>query len=978
LEALANNGIQLLSYHGDNIYTLSVPANTSKNKLSLVATVADITAESKLGNLKDISALPDYASYGSQAKLIIMYPEDIDYQSMLSLMRDENIEVIRSNAHDKFMEILIDKTRLDYLLNLPFVLGVESVAPPAVREDKGGRNLHRVNLVNGVGAVKNYDGAGINVLVRDDGKVFNHLDFTGRVDQSFSGPSRGDHGDGVAGIMSGSGNIDVDFAGMAPGSFMYVNDYTSGFLDETIDLHLDNNVTVTNSSYSDGCNGGYTFGTRTVDRQMLSHPTLMHVFSAGNSNNNDCGYGAGDQWGNITGGHKIGKNVIATANLDVDGGLAPSSSIGPASDGRIKPDISAHGRGHNSTAERQDYMSFGGTSAAAPVVAGVFAVLQQAYKELYEEEASAALLKGVILNTANEIGNIGPDFKFGWGIINAHRAVRVLEEGRFMTASINNGEINTHEINVPAGTKHVKVMTYWHDREGFTSNQNHLFLDLNTTLTKDGVTHMPWVLNSTPEPTLLNMPAAKGKDTKNNMEQVAIDNPEAGVYTLTIDATETTAMSGEYHVIYEFLSEDIEITYPNGNENIERRADEFIQWEAYGNEGNFLIEIIDEQDNVLKNVTVNGDQRLKSLRFPNGYGNNLKVRISRDGQVDVSDAVFRVSKHIEDVTLDTVAGQKLITWSPVDSAISYNVYRIGEKYMEIIDQVDSNLYMIPSDADFEFTWYGFSANFDEGPEGHRSRSVSSRLPPNPIITENTATPCVLQPYTFNTDNTDSLASYLWQFGIDSSPDTLFSKGPHEVVYTKRGQKVVILTITHDGGSRGVGMVVDVQRNPEGDDISFSQEANGVYTFTSNAERVEDYVWDFGDGTTGTGATVEHAYAQTGTFTVSLVAEGDCGIVTISEQVTVTLVDVEDIEIGDFDISPNPSNGHFVLSIPDLEGSDLTAKIFSMDGKLVYNTELSSSKANSSLKIGNESMSAGVYQLTLEFAGKKLTEKLIVR
>ena len=68
----------------------------------------------------------------------------------------------------------------------------------------------------------------------------------------------------------------------------------------------------------------------------------MQTFSAGNSNNQDCGYGAGNQWGNITGGHKIGKNVIATANLNENDGIIGSSSRGPASDGRIKPHF-AHG-----------------------------------------------------------------------------------------------------------------------------------------------------------------------------------------------------------------------------------------------------------------------------------------------------------------------------------------------------------------------------------------------------------------------------------------------------------------------------------------------------------------------------------------------------------------------------------------------------------------------------------------------------------
>ena len=60
----------------------------------------------------------------------------------------------------------------------------------------------------------------------------------------------------------------------------------------------------------------------------------------------NCGYGAGSGWGNVTGGHKQAKCKVA--NLTSSGSLA-SSSRGPASDGRIKPDIGAKGSSVNST-----------------------------------------------------------------------------------------------------------------------------------------------------------------------------------------------------------------------------------------------------------------------------------------------------------------------------------------------------------------------------------------------------------------------------------------------------------------------------------------------------------------------------------------------------------------------------------------------------------------------------------------------------
>src|SRR5690606_30890439 len=105
------------------------------------------------------------------------------------------------------------------------------------------------------------------------------------------------HGDGVAGIMAGAGNLLPSNRGMAAGSDVYVVNYQSNFLDNsTVTLINDGSVQITNSSYSNGCNGGYTTITRAVVQQTLDTPTLLHVFSAGNSNGNNCGYGAGSQW----------------------------------------------------------------------------------------------------------------------------------------------------------------------------------------------------------------------------------------------------------------------------------------------------------------------------------------------------------------------------------------------------------------------------------------------------------------------------------------------------------------------------------------------------------------------------------------------------------------------------------------------------------------------------------------------------------
>ena len=126
------------------------------------------------------------------------------------------------------------------------------------------------------------------------------------------------------------------------------------------------------------------------------------------------------------------KNVIATANLGENDNIQASSSRGPASDGRIKPDISAHGITRPLLTQTTHTLRVA-EPAAAPGIAGCFTQLQHVYKTLNNgSDGPSALLKAVMLNTANDLGNDGPDFIHGWGKVNALKATIALEEGRYL------------------------------------------------------------------------------------------------------------------------------------------------------------------------------------------------------------------------------------------------------------------------------------------------------------------------------------------------------------------------------------------------------------------------------------------------------------------------------------------------------------------------------------------------------------------
>lgn len=119
------------------------------------------------------------------------------------------------------------------------------------------------------------------------------------------------------------------------------------------------------------------------------------------------------------------ERVITVGAIDEKGNIFEKSSRGPASDGRIKPDIVTIGVDVPSalagTKNDESYMS--GTSMAVPQVAGAAAVLLEGFGDL-----NPADIKRVLLRSADDLGEPGPDNTFGWGAMNLSRATMYLRE----------------------------------------------------------------------------------------------------------------------------------------------------------------------------------------------------------------------------------------------------------------------------------------------------------------------------------------------------------------------------------------------------------------------------------------------------------------------------------------------------------------------------------------------------------------------
>ncbi|MCB0640809.1 MAG: S8 family serine peptidase, partial [Phaeodactylibacter sp.] len=480
-ERIRKSGIELLDYVPNKTYIASIPTSIDgETLLNLnVRSILEIPEYFKSGPNLELSPSGTWADSPETVEVHFKYYADIKPEAINAYCQADKMEILQSNGYNNFILARVHKDQVFELARLPYISFVDLAPEPGEPEDTPGRSLHRANAIDtDYAGGRKYTGAGVAVLTRDDGDVGPHIDFQGRLYQN-DNPG-GPHGDGVSGIFAGAGNLNPAFRGMASGADLYVIDYEPSFLDNTMNLHYNSGVLVTNSSYSNGCNTGYTLPAATVDQQIFQNPTLIHVFAAGNANPNNCGYGAGNQWGNITGGHKQGKNVIAAANIYNNGTLVSSSSHGPAYDGRIKPDIAANGAEHISTLPNNLYWPFGGTSGASPGIAGITAMLHEAYAQYHASEtAESALLKAILLNTANDMGNPGPDFHFGWGNVNALRAVRTIEEDRLLSDIIDQGELQVHTLNIPDNVAYARIMLYWTDRPALPGVATALINDLD-------------------------------------------------------------------------------------------------------------------------------------------------------------------------------------------------------------------------------------------------------------------------------------------------------------------------------------------------------------------------------------------------------------------------------------------------------------------------------------------------------------------
>jgi len=224
------------------------------------------------------------------------------------------------------------------------------------------------------------------------------------------------------------------------------------------------------------------------------------------------------------------------------------TSFGPTDDGRMKPDVVANGQSLYTTDDDNDadYRSISGTSFASPSVAGSVALLIRQHLDLYGPDSPllASTLRALVIHTADEAGlAAGPDYKFGWGLMNTHRAALVLTNNaawdslpHIKEVSLDSGDFI--EFDVLASTNDpLKVTIAWTDVAGPTQpyeiDPTNLVLvnDLDLRIVgPDSTVYTPWVL----DPQNPTNAATTGDNVRDNVEQVVVADAADDWYTIRV------------------------------------------------------------------------------------------------------------------------------------------------------------------------------------------------------------------------------------------------------------------------------------------------------------------------------------------------------------------------------------------------------------------------------------------------------------
>ncbi len=685
---IKQKGIELGDYLGSNAYYAQVAPGSRPSDFvgTGLRAVVPIRGEWKVVSSLLRGITPEWAVDGDNLRVSLSWFKGITADQVKADLRKRAVTFNACSELLRNVEITATREQLLALAEAEYVTFIRWTEPPQEFTNRegakqAGATVLRIPLELGG---RGLTGKGVRIGIWD-ANVGDHVDYGNRVHRQEFELGGTTHGMHTTGSIVGSGLLNEHGRGMAPDAEIWTWNFNEqsnkmSTVEEMFETYERQHISLTSNSYGIRMLGlcgldkylNYTYlGNATTDLLAYYLPDLTHVFSAGNSQG-ECD----KKFSHCT---NYAKNIITVAAVNELDSMTGFSSFGPLLDGRMFPIISARGERVYSTVAQQRYALNSGTSMSCPIVTGHLALLTQRWMQLH----GGALpynyyLKALIANTARDAGNVGPDYKYGFGILDAVASVTAMEsDWHHFAALAKGGAAQTRTITVPAGVKELRVTLCWNDpvvNKEYATGECPMINDLDLTVVSGTTTYYPYTLDAeTP-----NAPAVTTKkNAVDNIEQVVVKNPSAGAYTLNVAGDVKQGEEQNYVVVWYFDYQKPELFSP-------------LAGDVYSPEEDIYLRVENVTDKVYVELSENGGNSFKRLglfdkcsfvKLPKEIAPTtdalLRV-VDQNGVVVTMHGSFSIMSQTHGLKLEatncSTSGWKL-TWRKAADATKYEVLR---------------------------------------------------------------------------------------------------------------------------------------------------------------------------------------------------------------------------------------------------------------------------------------------------------------
>ncbi|DAC73190.1 MAG TPA: peptidase S8 [Thermoplasmata archaeon] len=463
--------------------------------------------------------------------------------------------VNKADAGKFLIEATLSPNQLFSVVRWDEILFVDRWSPYEVDMDIA-REIGGANYIE---SVAGYNGSGVRGEVFDIGFNIAHIDFQSRPLILHGNVGSDSHGASTSGIVFGDGTGNPKGRGLLPagqgivGDLNYIGLEGMNRYNHTGELLQGPYYGVfETSSVGNDRTTEYTTISADTDTALFDFDVL-HCQSQSN---------AGDQ---MSRPQAWAKNIVSGGGIyhydtltKADDQWNYGGSIGPATDGRIKPDLCSFYDWIFTTTSGSPTAytdNFGGTSGATPIIAGHFGLFYQMWSDgifgnkidpqgtVFENRPHMTTAKAMMINTADQYPFNGTTedktrMHLGWGMPSVKNLYDLRDNFYIIDESdvLQPFEVSTHIVSVEADSPYLKVTMTYADPAGNPAVQSqHRINDLSLKVISpskviywgnNGLRNGVW---SQPD---------GSPDTKDTVECAFIQNPEAGTWTVEVSADE--------------------------------------------------------------------------------------------------------------------------------------------------------------------------------------------------------------------------------------------------------------------------------------------------------------------------------------------------------------------------------------------------------------------------------------------------------